>query len=139
VTHGAASSATHPIQAGVPQNSVLGPVLHLLFTADIPVPESTSIVTATFADDTAVLATGEYYETATGMLQAAPTSIANWTRKWKLVINARKSVHVDFALRPHSYQPIYIENRLIPHSTHAKYLGIFLDQRLNYQTHVKAK
>ncbi len=41
VKYGTASSATHPILAGVPQDSVLDPTLYVLFTADIPVPTST--------------------------------------------------------------------------------------------------
>lgn len=49
-----ALSEIYEILSGVPQENVLGPILYLLYTADLPA--NTDVTTATFADDTAVLA-----------------------------------------------------------------------------------
>jgi hypothetical protein len=48
------------INAGVPQGNVLGPVLYLLYTYDVPQIANTKIVT--FAEDTAAMAVGEDIE-----------------------------------------------------------------------------
>jgi hypothetical protein len=56
-----------PILSGVPQGSVLGRLLSLIFTADIPTRNDTVI--ATFADDTAIMASNENPQTASLSLQ----------------------------------------------------------------------
>ncbi|KAH8350809.1 hypothetical protein KR084_009856, partial [Drosophila pseudotakahashii] len=50
-------SASRPILAGVPKGSVLGPVLYTIFTSDLPSPRGRNVLTATYADDTAILVT----------------------------------------------------------------------------------
>jgi hypothetical protein len=55
------------IKAGVPQGSVLGPIIYLIYIADLPRSEDTT--TATFADDAAILAIDEQPDVATVRLQ----------------------------------------------------------------------
>ncbi len=130
-------SGTYPIAADVPQGSVLGPTLFLLYTMDIP--QASNVTTALFADDTAVTAINSNYDIAVSNLQTSVNQISTWATRWKIKLNQSKSVRVDFALRHHPYTPTIIEGSPIPTASHARYLGLHLDCKLNWQEHVRAK
>jgi hypothetical protein len=126
------------IKAGVPQGSILGPVLYLLYTHDIP--KGNNITMATFADDTAILAVGREISSSTKRLQSACDKITEWTRVWRIKLNEAKSVNITFTnKRIEGQHNVNMNGIVIPYANTAKYLGMTLDIKLKWKEHVKKK
>jgi hypothetical protein len=79
VRHQEAHTSLYPILAGVLQDTILGPILYTIFTADLPEAEQT--LTATYADDTAILASHEDPIVATSKLQTHLHRIEHWLQQ----------------------------------------------------------
>jgi hypothetical protein len=67
---------------------VLGPVIYLIYTSHLPTSDNTT--TATFADDTAILAIHEDPAIASMKPQATINKINDWEKKWRIKINESK-------------------------------------------------
>lgn len=130
-------SAPRPIRAGVPQGSILGPTLYLLYVMDFPQAEGITI--ALFADDSAALAHHRDYDVAVAKLQNITDSIQKWAQDWKIEINESKSIRVDYTLRPHRYTPTIIGGKTVPCRESARFLGLHIDSKLNWRHHVNLK
>lgn len=130
-------SQLYPINSGVPQGSILGPMLYTLYTMDLPTNQN--CITGTFADDTVILATGKTTEAASAKLQTALNDVFQWTKEWKITLNSSKSCHVFFTNREIDQPRIYIDDQQIPITKSAKYLGMTLDAKLRWKEHVKKK
>lgn len=131
------NTALCKIDSGVPQGSVLGPILYTLFTADIPtIP---GVMMATYADDTALLSSHEDVMVASATLQNGLNELSTWFNKWRVRVNETKSVHVTFSLRRDHCPPVVLNNVILPQTESVKYLGIHLDKRLNWRTHIWTK
>ena len=126
-----------PILAAIPQGSILGPTLYLLYTNDI-LPVS-SYFTVTFADDPAILAVGVNELQATRILQQVLRNASDLTKRWKAKLNHFKSIHVDdFTYKSINSIKLYIDNNEA-HSNTANYMAMTLDGKLNWKEHVKIK
>ena len=97
VKHLDAIISTFPIEAGIPQGNVLGSLLFNIYTENLPT--SPEITTATFADDTVLLASHSDPTIASSTLQRGPDSMEEWFHKWRFKINKNEFSHITFTLR----------------------------------------
>jgi hypothetical protein len=134
-------SANRPINAGVPQGSILGPVLFNLYMSDIPIPEEASL--ALYADDTVILCQDSDIHEASNTLQTSIDVLIDWFYQWKFKLNTTKCETKIFSLRKHMLpHEIQIDGTFLPWNPNdqaVKYLGIWLDKKLNWNFHVNKK
>uniref|UniRef100_A0A6M2DQF2 Putative rna-directed dna polymerase from mobile element jockey n=1 Tax=Xenopsylla cheopis TaxID=163159 RepID=A0A6M2DQF2_XENCH len=131
------SSNLKPINCGVPQGSVLSPLLYNLFTSDMP--SNPVLTTCTFADDIAIVSNHENIQMANYHLQNYLSELEVWLKKWNMEVNVDKSQHLIVSLRPHNNPPLFLSNNPIPIKDSVKYLGLHLDCKLNWKTHIMKK
>lgn len=127
-----------PIKAGVPQGSVLSPLLYSLFTADIPSPGRGGKM-GIFADDTLSFAVSKVYIEAHDSVQEHLSAVQKWAQNDRTELNSTKSEEVVFTLKKYVHSPLVLNGEIIPHKVFARYLGLTLDAKLNYKKHILLK
>ena len=130
-------STCHEVLSGVPLGNVLGPLLYLIFTADLPTTDHTTI--ASFVDDTGLIATHSDPIVASHYLQLHLDLLHAWFDNWNIKINQAKSSHVTFTTTSLTCPQVAMNNVPIPMRPTVKYIGLYLDQRPNWSTHIKTK
>jgi hypothetical protein len=111
----------------------LGPVLYLLYINDLS--ETLNCTIATFADDTAIMATGNTLDEPTTKLQRAADDIVTWTRKWRIKLNETKPTYINFTNQKIDQRSILLNGVRIPPANTAKYRGMTLDAKLRRKAH----
>ena len=122
------------VLSGVPQGSVLGPLLFVIFINDLP--QSISCATPfIFADDTKCLQSIKSPNDA-AKLQDDMNSISFWSNTSNLLFNESKFVHLCFWQKPTTNTLIYtVNNKSINMLTQHKDLGINFTNDLNWSRH----
>ena len=125
------------IRCGVPQGSILGPLLFLLYVNDIR--HSSPILQFTqFADDTSVFFSHENISHITRTLNSELGNVHTWLTVNKLVINLSKTSYMIFSYTKYSPEDVKLElnNYEIKHSPQNKFLGVYIDESLSWKYHI---
>ena len=139
LTHNVKSSL-QPIITGVPQGSILGPLLFNLYTNDLP-QHLQGASTQLYADDTVVYQDKPFQPETLSSLQIALNQLADWCSNNKLTINAPKTKVVHFVGRSHRNPKLenpkldgpqlHLNEIQLEQVNHHTFLGTVLDCKLN--------
>ena len=135
----ACKSETFPIECGVPQGSVLGPLLFLLFINDLP-NCSTLGKFRIFADDTTVFFHCYNDQELISTGKTIMIELNSWFRSNKMTLNADKSSFTIFKSNrlyvPNLPDQIEFLDMKINKSSSIKFLGLTLDENLSWDQHI---
>jgi Reverse transcriptase (RNA-dependent DNA polymerase) len=132
-------SSLLPIEIGVPQGSVLGPLLFILYLNDLD--SNLDIFHAAFADDiTVISSTTDFLETSE-QLKINFNKLLIFFESKKLIFNQEKTFIMQFYTSPAQYDRSLLlrhTDKLIKQITDIKLLGLHIDLGLTWKTHVSA-
>ncbi|MGL1889690.1 MAG: reverse transcriptase domain-containing protein [Reichenbachiella sp.] len=130
-------SQTDSIECGVPQGSILGPLLFIVYMNDI-CNVSEFLYTILYADDTCVVANGQDYKRLIAELNNALDNLSIWLKANKLSLNAQKTFYMVFhraRIKDHNVH-LYMDNEALSGTKVFKYLGLLIDDKLKWTHHV---
>jgi len=120
----------------------LSPILYSIYVNDTPLPANNRIKLGLFADDTAYWTSAKTVRRASSNLQKAANKFTQWCRRWKLILNEKKTQFVIFypggrgTKKDKEEISIIINKVKIKPNNSAIYLDCTLDQRLNFKKHI---
>ena len=136
-----AFSLFSPVESGVPQGSVLGPLLFIIYTSDMWSGIESNMVS--YADDTTLFAaipSPQDREFVANLIGRDMERIRSWCVRWGMKLNPSKSyslvVSRSRTLLP-AHPDIVVDGTVIPNCSLLKMLGVTLDSKLTYEPHLR--
>ena len=120
-----------PVTSGIPQGSVLGPILFVIYINDLP--EAVESPAKIFADDTKMYRPVPD-EDESRRFQMDITSLGNWSHKWQLPFNATKCkiMHMGNMNQHYTYN---MDGNALEFIREEKDLGVTVDADLKFHSH----
>ena len=128
------SSSPAPVTSGVPEGTVLGPLLFLIYINDLPSRATSSV--RLFANDCLLYRVIKGHQDAE-RLQADLNQFQEWEKDWQMLFNPDKCEHIRITNKRNIIQTSYnIHGHTLKETTQAKYLGVTIDNKLSWNSHV---
>ena len=137
VTYNGHSSEVKRITCGVPQGSILGPLLFLIYINDL-YRVCSHTMPILFADDSNLFSNNSDLHAIENMLNQELADISGWLKANKLSLNVKKTHYMIFSkdnLRKHDLS-LSIDGEVIARTSCTKFLGVYIDDKLCWKNHI---
>ena len=124
------------ITSGVPQGSVLGPLLFLIYINDIT--DDLASLPLIYADDTTLLEIVDDPVVSAGRLNSDLHKISVWADKWLVTMNPVKSRNVIFSLKRNKqvHPPLFLSSNIVKDVESHTHLGLTLQSSMSWRKHI---
>ncbi|MCG7879943.1 MAG: reverse transcriptase domain-containing protein [Candidatus Thiodiazotropha endolucinida] len=130
------TSTARSTNAGVPQGSVLGPLLFLVYVNDIA--DSLLSLTRLFADDSSLFYSASSLDDIQGIINHDLRILSAWSKQWLVTFNSLKTEAVLFTLKKFEHHPdIVFDGAPIKFVPEHKHLGLTLSCNGQWKKHIE--